>query len=88
MGGSKQRQGHVEGRGLAKGFPMDSHRAEGIGRVAGLLFLKRYCEYKHIPNGNKVLGSYCDNKDAVKLSQLKHDPWYSPNTTMKPNWEV
>jgi hypothetical protein len=28
------------GRGKAKGYPMDSHRAEGTARVAGLLFLQ------------------------------------------------
>jgi hypothetical protein len=28
------------GRGKAKGYPMDSHHAEGTARVAGLLFLQ------------------------------------------------
>ena len=32
--------------------------------------------------------SYCDNKDAVKLSQPTINPWYSPNATMKPNWDA
>ena len=67
---------------------MDSHRAEGIGRVAGLLFLKQFCEYNKITKCRKSLASFCDNKDAVRLAQLTVNPWYSPNTTMKANWDA
>jgi hypothetical protein len=77
-----------KGRGYAKGSPMDSHRAEGIGRVAGLLFLKRFCEFHKITHCRKSLSSFCDNKDAVRLAQLTVNPWYSPNTTMRPNWDA
>jgi hypothetical protein len=77
-----------KGRGYAKGYPMDSHRAEGIGRLAGLLFFKRYCEFKDIRKGTTRIASYCDNKDAVRLGQPTVNPWYSPNTTMRPNWDA
>jgi hypothetical protein len=67
---------------------MDSHRAEGIGRVAGLLFLKRFCDFNNISKSKKLLASFCDNKDAVRLAQPTVNPWYSPNTTMRPNWDA
>jgi hypothetical protein len=56
--------------------------------VAGLLFFKQYCEFKGIQKGTTRLASYCDNKDAVRLGQLTVNPWYSPNTTMRPNWDA
>ena len=77
-----------QGRGVARGVPMDSHRSEGLGRVAGLLFLNRYCEYIGCKTSRKTLESYCDNMDAVRLSQPTVNPWYSPGTTLKPNWDA
>ena len=67
---------------------MDSHRAEAMGRVAGFLFLKRYCEYVECNKSRKTIESYCDNKDAVRLAQKGVNPRYSPNTTMRPNWDA
>ena len=56
--------------------------------MAGLLFFKQYCKFKEIQKGRTRLASYCDNKDVVRLGQLSINPWYSPNTTMRPNLDA
>jgi hypothetical protein len=56
--------------------------------VAGLLFLKQFCKFNKITKSKKSLASFCNNKDAVCLAQLTVNPWYSPNTTMRPNWDA
>ena len=65
------------GMGKARGYPMTSNRAEAYGRLAGLLFLKRYTEFISISCPTNTLVSWCDNKQIVKWCDMEQDPYHS-----------
>jgi len=65
------------GMGKARGYPMTSNRAEVYGRLAGLLFLKRYTEFISISCPTNTLVSWCDNKQIVKWCDMEQDPYHS-----------
>ena len=77
-----------EGNGYARGHPMDSDRAEPYGRLALFIFVKRYAEFMGIRKSKRIFRTYCDNSHVIKYDHEENDPYYSPGTTMKPNWDI
>ena len=76
------------GRGYTRGYPINSHRAEGYGRLAGLVFLRRYIQYMKLEKCPNTVLNFCDNKTIVKSVLNTWDPYYKPGTTLSPNWDV
>jgi hypothetical protein len=76
--------------GTARGYPMQSYRAEGYGRMSLLLFLKHYIRYYNIkPADDLRFTSYCDNSSLLKAEEAFHTrdvglySWY-----LKPDHDV
>ena len=72
-------------RGMARGHPMQSFRAEAYGTLAALSLLRRYCEFQsteHLPS----LDHHCDNEALVKrIRRLLIHPRDVSITTLKPD---
>ena len=77
-----------EGKGYARGHPMDSDRAEPYGRLALFIFIKRYSKFMGIRMSKRILRTYCDNSHVIQQDHDDSDPYYSPGNMMKPNWDV
>jgi hypothetical protein len=76
--------------GVARGYPMQSYRAEGYGRMSLLLFLAHYIRFYNIkPAADLRVTSYCDNSSLLKAEEEFHTrnvdsaSWY-----LKPDHDV
>jgi hypothetical protein len=76
--------------GVARGYPMQSYRAEGYGRMSLLLFLTHYIRFYNIePAAGLRVTSYCDNSGLLKAEEAFHTrdvdsaSWY-----LKPDHDV
>jgi hypothetical protein len=76
--------------GTARGYPMQSYRAEGYGRMSLLLFLKHYIRFYNIkPADDLRVTSYCDSSSLLKAEEAFHtrdldsSSWY-----LKPDHDV
>jgi hypothetical protein len=76
--------------GTARGYPMQSYRAEGYGRMSLLLFLTHFIRYYGIKTADDLcVTSYCDNSSLLKAEEEFHtrdvdsSSWYS-----KPDHDV
>jgi hypothetical protein len=59
--------------GTARGYPMQSYRAEGYGRMSLLLFLKHYIRCYNIKPADELrVTSYCDNSSLLKAEEAFH----------------
>jgi hypothetical protein len=77
-------------QGIARGYPMQSYRAEGYGRMSLLLFLNHYIHYHGIqPAEDLRVTSYCDNSSLLETKEEFHNrdvdstSWY-----LKPDHDV
>jgi hypothetical protein len=53
-------------KGVARGYPMTSYRAEGYGRISVLSFLTHYLRFLEIqPHDILCIVSYCDNTSLL-----------------------
>lgn len=77
-----------KGKGYARGYPMDSHRSEGYGRLAAITFMIRYQEFIGGIEPLPCLVSHCDNKAIVNQSKTAWSPWYKPSKTTVAGWDV
>ena len=60
-------------QGIARGYPMQSYRAEGYGRMSLFLFLTRYIRYYGIqPADDLRVTSYCDSDSLLKAEEEFH----------------
>lgn len=58
---------HFSSAGAARGYPMQSHRAEAYGKISWLAFLHCIVRYYDIPRNPKlIIRSYLDNLDIQK----------------------
>jgi hypothetical protein len=58
-------------QGTARGYPMQSYRAEGYGRMSVLLFLTHYIHYHGIqPAEDLRVTSYCDNSIVTLFGRI------------------
>ena len=76
------------GKGFTRGYPINSHRAEAYGRLAGTLFLLRFLQFSGLHECNIQLISYCDNKSIVESIAEAQDPFYKPGLTVSPDWDA
>jgi hypothetical protein len=59
--------------GVARGYPLQSYRAEGYGRMSLLLFLTHYIRFYNIkPAVDLRVTSYCDNSSLLKAEEEFH----------------
>ena len=67
----------ARGRGTARGFPMQSFRAEAYGRLAVFRFILRFIEFYGLCKSNKCrIRTYCDNSGMlVKEEQRIQREW-------------
>jgi hypothetical protein len=77
-----------EGKGYARGYPMDSDRSEPYGQLAAITFLLRYAQYMGFSYSPTKINFYCDNSNVVDQDNSDKDPWYSPKVTMQANWDI
>jgi hypothetical protein len=77
-----------EGQGYARGYPMDSDRSEPYGRLSAMLFLFHYAKFIGCHQSPAKIRFFCDNENVVNHDSSDNDPWYSPSTTMSPNWDI
>jgi hypothetical protein len=77
-----------EGQGYARGYPMDSDRSEPYGRLSAMLFLYHYAKFMGCHQSPVKIRFFCDNENVVNHDSSDKDPWYSPSTTMSPNWDI
>jgi hypothetical protein len=62
-----------EYKGIARGYPMNSYRAEGYGRISLLSFLTHYVRYLEIQTPDDFcISSHCDNYNLINSSS-----WYA-----------
>jgi hypothetical protein len=62
-----------ECKGIARGYPMRSYRAEGYGRISLLSFLTHCILYLDIqPSEDLCITSYCDNHSLLKNEEKFH----------------
>ena len=74
--------------GHATGYPMDSHRAEGFGKLASLLFLQRFTEYLHI-TATCTITLYLDNQSVQSKTAPPYDkPLDNLHDSMCTNYDV
>jgi hypothetical protein len=73
-----------ECKGIARGYPMQSYRAEGYGRLSLLSFLTHYILYLDIQTPDDLgITSYCDNQSLLKNEEKFHtrdvdsSSWYT-----------
>jgi hypothetical protein len=73
-----------ECKGIARGYPMQSYRAEGYGRISLRLFLAHYILYMDIQTSDELcITSYCDNQSFLKNEEKIHtrdidsSSWYT-----------
>ena len=78
----------VRSAGCVTGFPIDSLRAEGYGKLAGLLFLKRFTEYMGcLPACH--LTTYLDNESVQKQTSPPNDmPQSNLRNSVRANYDV
>ena len=76
--------------GTARGYPMQSYRAEGYGRMSLLLFLTHYIRYHGIKTADDLrVTSYCDNSSLLKAEEQFHTREVdSPSWYLKPDHDV
>jgi hypothetical protein len=55
----------ASGHGVAHGGPKSSHRSECFGKLAWIVFLKRFIEFHHI-RVYCTIESFCDNKTVIE----------------------
>jgi hypothetical protein len=62
-----------ECKGIARGYPMTSYRAEGYGRISVLSFLTHYIRFLEIqPHDTLRIVSYCDNTSLLGQEETFH----------------
>ena len=62
-----------ECKGIARGNPMSSYRAEGYGRLSMLSFLTHYLHYFGIKNHTDLsITTYCDNESLLRKEEEFH----------------
>jgi hypothetical protein len=62
-----------ECKGFARGYPIQSYRAEGYGRLSLLSFLTHYMLYLDIQASEDLcITSYCDNHSLLKNEEKFH----------------
>ena len=76
----------IQGRGTVPGSPMSSHRAEGIGKLSWLVYIKHYLIFNKLNIKCKVT-SYCDNKAIVDQTGI-HIDYTRSKEAMDPNYDV
>jgi hypothetical protein len=59
--------------GVARGYPMQSYRAEGYGRMSLLLFLANLRFYNIKPAAGLRFLSYCDSSCLLKAERAFHN---------------
>ena len=76
--------------GVARGYPMQSYRAEGYGRMSLLLFLTHYIRFYNIkPAADLRVTSYSDNASLLKAEEEFHTRDVdSPSWCLKPDPDV
>ena len=78
----------AKNNGPAHGFRTTSFRAESYGLLSYLLLLRRACCYTQCPLPSKVR-LHSDSKSALeKILDMITWPYYYPNATMSPDWDV
>jgi hypothetical protein len=73
-----------ECKGIARGYPTQSYRAEGYGRLSLLWFLTHYIQYLELQTSDELrITSYCDNQSLLKNEDKFHtrdvdsSSWYT-----------
>jgi hypothetical protein len=62
-----------ECKGIARGYPMQSYRTGGCGRLSLLSFLTHYILYLEIQTSDDLcITSYCDNSSLLKNEEKFH----------------
>jgi hypothetical protein len=77
-------------QGIARGYPIQSYRAEGYGRMSLLLFLTHYIRYHGIQLADDLrVTSYCDNSSLRETEEEYHNRDVdSPSWYLKPDHDV
>jgi hypothetical protein len=86
--GTKSGNNLQEGKGLARGCPMSSFRAEAYGRLAATTFLHRYREMWSITTNNKYT-FLCDNKGLLhRMNAFQKRITDSPKFYTEPDQDI
>lgn len=79
----------AHGNGPATGSRTSSYRAEAYGMLAMTLFTVRALEYTFTPPANCKFSFFSDGQAMLKaLIEMSQWPFYYPNATMHPDWDV